>query len=750
MAGSEIATAAEAPDNADGRHAVGTRLGAKGISRVVVVDDYFDPPSRAEFVRGEFDEFWAELTDAGLVADLSELVGVDIVDEDDVTDAVIESLYRRRNELGSVEATYLRTIGSTLAENHAGLDGFVTYLEAELGLDVRCFGSKGGVDTSDAQVLFVDYYLGPDRDKAAVATATEAVREVMNGYDPGESKPLVVLMSSDPNVQESADEFRNHTEIIGGMFYFVPKDDLTDRVKLFLNLDMLAAALPVGHDLQQVVDAIQAKLLTVSGEFLAAVRRLNLDDYVYIQRLSLQKEGHPLGDYLFWLFNAYLGHLLFEKALGAHRRRLDKLSFKEWIPSHGVPSAQLAAIYQSAVFDTTVDPLSAHPRWSLPTDAPASALGAEHRPERAGEPLASRVVGPDGRVRRRDMPMLNLGDVFLNSEQLQVLMVANPECDLQFAPDGTRLPYEDDAIVLIPGTLETLDQPLKGTVGPRTDLFVHDEQQYRIVWAPKRVQAIEYGKIADVMERTGFERVARLRLPFALEVQWSFASGLTRVGVPVPPPFFRSLRSTLYQRSEDGNHEKVMLPKGDAEVFLVDSKESPRCVLTTGMVRALQGYMSEMAHRGVEVSPGENAKRSGATRAARRERRKEAAVRSSENYEAWEVVAQPFPLPKPGGKQAFPDASVVIGHAVDVTGTWTHAEVLLLHIAEIGPEQDGTNDIDRDVTAPDSGGPDTASAPALTEAPPAGEAAEARPSNAALIPEAETGPGSIDSKEEDG
>ena len=121
-------------------------------------------------------------------------------------------------------------------------------------------------------------------------------------------------MSSNDDVNRLAEEFREQSDIVGGMFYFVSKSDLTDPAGLLLNLDMLAMALPHGHLIQKFMDridnTIESKIEEIVSKFLTDIKRLNLDDYVYIQRLSLQADGHPLGDYLLWLYSAYFGHLL--------------------------------------------------------------------------------------------------------------------------------------------------------------------------------------------------------------------------------------------------------------------------------------------------------------------------------------------------------------------------------------------------------------------------------------------------------
>jgi hypothetical protein len=90
--------------------------------------------------------------------------------------------------------------------------------------------------------------------------------------------------------------------------------------------------------------------LPVFEEFIGGVKALSLDDYAYIQHLSLQKDGQPLGDYLLWLYNSYLGHLLFEshKAIQEQKKIVDGLSRNYLPPSQNMPSNQLVKMYHSA------------------------------------------------------------------------------------------------------------------------------------------------------------------------------------------------------------------------------------------------------------------------------------------------------------------------------------------------------------------------------------------------------------------
>ena len=179
----------------------------------------------------------------------------------------------------------------------------------------------------------------------------------------------MVLMSSHDDAKMLADDFRTRTGIVGGMFYFLPESDLTNRVKLLLDWICLRWHCLMAIGSRNLLTRQKARMEAAVNEFLTDIKRLNIDDYVYIQRLSLQADGHPLGDYLLWLYSAYFGHLLFEHALSTDRRELDELTFEDWVPSQVVPSTQLTAMYHAALFDTTVVPLGPHPRWTKKRDA---------------------------------------------------------------------------------------------------------------------------------------------------------------------------------------------------------------------------------------------------------------------------------------------------------------------------------------------------------------------------------------------
>ena len=231
--------------------------------------------------------------------------------EEEIDDAGVAALYEQRDSLGPLKVAFDKHLKAPLMNRHGHLDPLVEELR-NLGLNVVPIGTTVPEDPGQAQLIFLDYYLGSPADETSVETSRAAVSRLLTLYPVGSEKPLVVLMSSHDDAKMLAEDFRRQTGIVGGMFYFLPKSDLTDRVKLLLDLDMLAMALPDGHRIQKFIDTTESKMDAAVAEFLTDIKRLNIDDYVYMQRLSLQADGHPLGDYLLWLYSAYFGHLLFE------------------------------------------------------------------------------------------------------------------------------------------------------------------------------------------------------------------------------------------------------------------------------------------------------------------------------------------------------------------------------------------------------------------------------------------------------
>lgn len=427
-------------------------------------------------------------------------------------------------------------------------------------------------------------------------------------------------MSSLPSVTAHAEEFRRRSRLVAGMFHAVPKHELTDVFSLQMHLQTMAMSLPAGHRVQEFVDALREKVKTVGEEFAERISALTLSDYAYIQSLSLQADGQPLGDYLMWLFGAYFGQLLFGRELRLQREELDGMRFTP-LPSQTLPSRQLAEMYHYALFDVDVGPVTAHPR------ARAASNGT----------VTGDVASPHGAEAERQAadagdPMLSLGDIFVpissapadtegdcteadacpgvsddavgaiddgaESRHPDLMMIINAQCDLSFTPEGSRTIERSRSILLLPGRLHPIWEPIpdRDRDSPRTELFERQGQGYRILWNNKEARSVPYGEFRQWHDGAGssiarHERTARLRLPFALEVQRAFAADLTRVGMPVAPPICQAVDVRVLRAREKRFDSSEELD-GAESAFLVLSRHGHKimqqCVLTWPLVQRLR------------------------------------------------------------------------------------------------------------------------------------------------------------------
>ena len=686
---------------------VAARLSEKNLKRALIVDDAFDRPTRKDLAQNELADFWQDLDpdSSEQIAMLEALLGFVPDSEEEIDDASVAILYEQRDSLGPLQVAFDTHLRAPLSSKHGHLDPLIEELD-NLGLHVVPIGTADPVDQGQAELIFLDYYLGDPKDSSSVQAARSTVIKLLRLYPVGSEKPLVVLMSSDDDVKSLAEDFRRETGIVGGMFYFLPKSDLTDRVKLLLNLDMLAMALPDGHRIQKFIDSIENKMKRAVQEFLTDIKRLNIDDYVYFQRLCLQPDGHPLGDYLLWLYSAYFGHLLFENALGTDRRELDQLTFEDWVPSQVLPSTQLTAMYHAALFDTTVGALSPHPRWASGEKEGTPPPGT---PSEQGEELAASqnisgsssqdakgcndqgngncksgipiLTGDEAIEAVKALPYFSIGDIFINSELSELLMVCNPACDLEFTPDGERLPNSKDSIMFIPGLLEKLAETSKKPA-LRTELFRHGEQSYRILWLPKQLRAIPYAKVETWLSKHQYSRVARLRMPFSLEIQHDFANQLTRVGVPVPPPFYRPLEVALYRRGNDGSHDRLSLANSEKEAFIIaTSRGEEKCAFTAGLIRAIQKRVGEISEEAV-LPLGNELEETELKQRTRANKRIEKARKVGRDFLAWREISELFTIPDQGKSMKFNKAGILVSRDVSTDGQWKTDALLTVHLSE--------------------------------------------------------------------
>ena len=641
---------------------------AAGITRVAIIDDAFDPPppKAEDLLPEDVKRFVNALNADPALATAVVDVGHDVTDVLSVNDTLVAAMW----EVADYEATPGQPLtdplavacATTLFDTYLGrrqvVKRLVGYLE-ELGLSVQRVGTADPVPGRRAddrpQVVFLDFYLGTEQQQQSIDAAAEKVKQLYQACGRGE-KPLIVLMSSDPGVVTLAESFRESTGLLQGMFHCIKKAQLDDAYERQLQMQAFARSLPAGRIVQGLTQGIERKIKAASLDFLRGIRALSLDDYAYIQRLSLQEDGHPLGDYLFWLFSTYLGQKLFGGALLDDRRQLDSMVFQEALPSQGPPSLMLAEVFKTALFDLDVGPLQAHPRAGVQADQAA--------------PL--------------NEPYLSLGDMFIKDSQepREVLMIINAQCDLSFAPGQERRVAQDRSVVFIPGELQPLARPFAKAenIAPTTELFEFKERSYRILWRPKRVLTRPYGEVASWLDSQGYKLVARLRLPYALEVQRAFTADLSRVGMPVAPPIFQRVR---VQVTTCGVSRKLVeVADGDELAFVVLTPKGHRCVLTIPLRVQLRKLVRERVQQldaevaGLHRGPGDPEKTGVAwLRKTERFRRMKS---QSEDEDAWDRLNDPIEMPDRGKLTGVEGLPVAIGRDRATEGACTTDDPYIL------------------------------------------------------------------------
>ena len=635
-------------------------LSESGVAKIVVIDDAYDPPVRDDLTPGDIESFWAETQLSSAAKQELSSIGFKGNSPDDIDNLLIQKLWEKRDALGPLKPICEKGLFQVIGAKYDYLEEFSKYLTDDLGLEIRHLGSKHDAEQAKGGLVFIDYYLGPTQDPESVNRSVNAAKNIYAACSGVSAKPIFILMSSKPVNQNMIDDFRDRSGLLGGMFYFVVKEHLADRTKLLLHLGAFVIALPTGHTIQRLVEAFGTAIQETSDKFLKAIQTLSLADYAYIQKLSLQEDGHPLGDYMLWLYGAYFGHLLFESSrVRTEREALDKLNFNDLPLIQTEPSQLLTEIYKTALFDLNVGDVGAHPQAS--TDEQDATCEA----------------------------YLHLGDFFFKDVASDVWMVINAQCDLAFAPGSAQRPFKSErSVLVIPGRLKPIETPIEAgdRSKPRTELFDHEGIKYRIIWDTRRVSAVEYGKIREWQKAKGYKRIARLRLPYALEVQSAFAGDLTRVGTPVAPPFFQPVTVYMYCAGVDAKSEELG-KSAPSSCFCFMTTRGHYCLLGIDFVcqidQAIDDAISRLSKR-IEDLKGKEDK-SDSKMAQRIEK---AGVRASRLVEFKKTIGgllylrSPFALPGLGGSCKLKLAPIIVARIKTVDPNYDYEEPLLLNVVE--------------------------------------------------------------------
>lgn len=566
--------------------ALQTVLELSQIAHVAIVDDVFDEVEQMQLSPADRLELWGQLdSQEGGLEEITK-VGWVLHQADDLIDKCVNSLLEDTSQFPLFYGAWKLTL---VGQRHiAGLDQvriLTNYLRLSFDLDVQTFPSDAEpceIIANEPQLVFLDWQLGVSTHDQAVQAAANKARGILQkcGED-DKATPLFVLISSFPGMEESADDFCRESGILRGMFYAVRKTVLTDPFNLQMYMEMFAVSLLPGRRVQRFIDSLQGGFDDAGKRFLERIRDLTLNDYAYIQKMSLQREGQPLGDYLFSLFSSYLSHLVFSETLGRVRGDLDTMTFGEVLPSLDPPSERLTEVFHSSLFDTNVGEIGLH--------TVVSAEGESVRPVLAlGDTLKRELASGCETTPAEDTPNTN-GQTKADRDP-DLFLVITPECDLQIRPSKNN---DSMSILLLPGYLHCLREDISDRYKAKTELFLQDGKSYQIGWDVKKVQTVPFKHFQSWTNLKQLKRVARLRQPYALEVQRSFSADLSRIGTPVMPPIYQPISVSLLRANlSKGVYETVDNGKEEEAAFLVSSRGDQQCVFTLPLITKLRQLLN--------------------------------------------------------------------------------------------------------------------------------------------------------------
>jgi len=314
-----------------------------GIRKAVVIDDAFDEAPRAD----DLDvESWTVFFD-DIAPHEQEIRKIyppypDTEREEiENSDEFVSVLWKNCNLLPS-------KIWNTLFEEYEHknpgerqwLNGLVTSLK-QLGIECTTLGRDFTEGAGDADLVFIDLFLGFGESENSVKQAIEGVDKLVRGRE--SAPPLVILMSRSTRLAEKRNEFRDRAGLLGSTFRVVSKLDLSKDGKLESMLVRLASHYEDAKHVAAFVHAWDSGLEQARKRFVRVLRRLDLSDLAQIRALLLDPEVESLGDYLLDVADRVLQHKI-ESDAGtiAAARELNKIDLGKYPAPHpaGLPDLQ--------------------------------------------------------------------------------------------------------------------------------------------------------------------------------------------------------------------------------------------------------------------------------------------------------------------------------------------------------------------------------------------------------------------------
>ena len=231
----------------------------------------------------------------------------------------------------------------------ARIEPLKSLLQEKLSLDYVTSGSQDALDFGDADIVFLDLFLGYTENDTAIDRGIARVKKII--ADRRARPPSVVLMSESPRLDSMGSRVRDDAEILGCQFRLLRKSELLDEVTMIERLYDLVVSRPDAMRLNEFILSWDRALENARVTFLKSIRSLDLSDYANMQALILEAEGDPVGDYIIDLFDMHLHNVLEgDDELERTANEINTIEWAEYPPAQFMPSPEVIEIMDGAIF----------------------------------------------------------------------------------------------------------------------------------------------------------------------------------------------------------------------------------------------------------------------------------------------------------------------------------------------------------------------------------------------------------------
>jgi hypothetical protein len=506
-----------------------------GIKSAIIVDDGYDLEPRARdfpMDSSEWDIFFDDVKTEDreklteIFPEFSKMKGQELR----ASDEFVKILWNKRSDIRS---DLIGPLFERYSVDKAGDSEYLKNIEAFLsGIGVRYVtaGRNFEAKAQEADLIIIDLYLDSiEQSKDTLAISRDGLRNIVSRRR--SNPPLVVLMSRNPNLAREHADFRDKAQLPESVFRIIAKDKLREQSAFLRLVTRLVRHYPDSLKLAAFVNAWHEGLGGARDRTCELMRKLDLTDCAQINRLLLDSEKEPLGNYLVDIFDRVLQHEIErDDSIILAAKGLNELTTKNYPPPH----IEDAPAFQTLIFE------------ALYQNSKRLALAT-----------------PDNQIAFGDILKMKAGVTVPHAllpeiKTTNVLLALTPACDVQ--RQGVN------RVIFIRGTLEPLNtfQAASLSPPPRTPIILIGNQRMWISWDLKHIETLSFAQIGSLISPgSDFEVIGRLRESHALELQQKLLASLGRVGQPAPMPNTFLVNLSVYVLLATGRLSRLDTPSLD-------------------------------------------------------------------------------------------------------------------------------------------------------------------------------------------